>query len=177
MIQAATFEAIENAAKMFAAQPGPEPKSNGRFDVAAYLDHYGIGYKIKGNGSKTIYALDHCVFDPAHTNNDAAIFQFPDGKLGYKCHHDSCMGKGWQQARQAISGTDNLRDFMPGNESNTDNTGVESELTVCTLHEVNKMDKHFPEPIIDGLLEKGDSLLVTGPGGLGKSLVTLAIAV
>ena len=90
--------------------------NNGVLDVGAYLDHYGIGYKVKANGGRTDYALDHCVFDSSHVNNDAAIFQDADGKLGHKCFHDSCHGKGWKDVRQAISGDESLRQFMPGYE-------------------------------------------------------------
>jgi hypothetical protein len=165
---------------------GPQPPNDhqGGFDVSAYLNHYGISHKVKGNGSKVIYALDRCVFDAAHTNNDAAIFQFPDGKLGYKCHHNSCMGKGWIQARQAISGEDNLRAFVTGGSKIYSGTGQKRTdpppprpvIELVTLGEIHNMEAHFPDPIIDGLLDPGDSLLFTGSTGLGKSLVTTATA-
>ena len=37
------------------------------------------------------------------------------------------------------------------------------------------MEKEFPPPLIDGLLERGDSLLISGQGGLGKSLATMSV--
>lgn len=91
---------------------------SGGFDMEAYLNKYGIGYKIKGNGSKTIYALDHCVFDQSHVDNDAAFFKNDDGRLGFHCFHNSCSGKGWKDARMAISGDKSLREFMPGYDPN-----------------------------------------------------------
>ena len=97
-----------------------------------------------------------------------------DGRLGYKCFHDSCQSKGWREARQVISGTDNLKDFMLGEQApRTDKAGDKPELTIVTMGEIHRMKKEFPEPLIDGLLERGDSLLISGQGGLGKSLLAI----
>ena len=63
----------------------------GRFDVEAYLIHFGID--VAGNkqhGDSTLYLLKKCLFDPSHTEKDAAIGQTKDGNLFYKCFHDSC---------------------------------------------------------------------------------------
>lgn len=175
-MQAATVEAIKKAQQMFGVYHEQKQDTSGRFDVAAYLGHYGVAYKIKGNGGATIYQLDCCLFDSAHVR-DAAVIQQADGQLGYKCFHDSCQGKGWREARQVISGTDNLNDFMPGKQApRTDKTEDKPALTIVTMGEIHRMKKEFPKPLIEGLLEPGDSLLITGQGGLGKSLVTLSLA-
>ena len=97
---------------------GAMPQQSGGFDMAGYLNKYRIGYKIKGNGSKSIYALDHCVFNEGHIDNDAAFFKNDDGRLGYHCFHDSCQGQGWKDARMATSGDKSLREFMPGYDPN-----------------------------------------------------------
>ena len=99
--------------------PGGPAKSSGgsgdgRLDVGTYLAFYKVGFKVKPNGSGTTYALDHCPFDPSHVDNDAAIFQDISGKLGFKCFHDSCQGRGWKDARAAISGDVSLGAFMVG---------------------------------------------------------------
>lgn len=63
-------------------------------DLGEYLDSLGIKYgepKPYRTGQK--YILEHCVFDDSHTAPDAAVFQYPDGLLGYRCLHDSCQGK------------------------------------------------------------------------------------
>ena len=96
----------------------PKQKAGGprRVDVEAYLQIYKVGYKKKNDGTRTIYALDACPFDSSHVNNDAAIFQDADGKLGFKCFHDSCQGKGWKEARAAISQDVSLGAFMVGGD-------------------------------------------------------------
>ena len=98
---------------------------NGKLDVIKYLDHYGVSYKIKSKNGACLYCLDHCIFDEAHTRNESAIIQREDGLLMYQCFHNSCKGKQWRDARQIISGGDNLFTFMEG--LNFDNDGVHNE--------------------------------------------------
>ncbi len=59
---------------------------------------------------------------------------------------------------------------MPGKQE------IEQDIQLITLGDINKMSVEFPDPVIEGLLEVGDSLLITGKGGLGKSLMVIAIA-
>ena len=86
-----------------------------RLDVEAYCHAFGREvYGIKMNGGSTLYLLRECIFDPNHKNGEAAIGQTDDGKLFYQCFHDSCQGHTWKEAREAISGKDDLRPFMLG---------------------------------------------------------------
>jgi len=87
---------------------------NGKLDVSKYLDHYGIPYKIKSKNGACLYCLDHCVFDESHNGNESSIIQQESGKLLYQCFHNSCEGRTWKDARQMISGGDNLFSFMEG---------------------------------------------------------------
>jgi len=175
-MNSATLEAINKAGKMFAQSSGIQAvNKSGHVDVAAYLDHYGLDYKVKYSGNRTFYALKCCPFDSSHVNGDAAISQSTDGMLGFKCFHNSCQGKGWKEVREAISGSDSLKEFMVGMpEVQKADNEPQPEVTIVTLGEINSMERVFPPPLIDGLLERGDSLLISGQGGLGKSLLTLS---
>ena len=75
-----------------------------RLDVRKYLQYYEIGVKqVKiAEDGRTAYILNRCPFDPSHQGKDAAIFQDDNGKLGAKCFHDSCAGRGWAEFRNAI---------------------------------------------------------------------------
>lgn len=87
----------------------------GRMDVRAYLNHYGVEVlKTSQKAGSTFFCLQHCVFNPEHKHNEAAIVQASDGKLLYQCFHNSCQGKVWKDARQIISGDDKLAQFCVG---------------------------------------------------------------
>jgi putative DNA primase/helicase len=115
-------EAMDKAKTMFPAKAPETTPSNGngrKLDVDAYLDHYGIPYKKKTNGTGVIYGLlNGCIFDQGHTSNEAAIIQTGDGALLYQCFHDSCKSNPerlWKAARKIISGNDRLiTRFMRG---------------------------------------------------------------
>ena len=82
------------------SQAGPDW---GIWQVDKYLDHYGIVYNLKMAGSRKIYKLKQCLFDPSHSQNESAIVQDASGLITYQCFHDSCNYK-WKDARQKISG-------------------------------------------------------------------------
>ncbi|MHB8071545.1 MAG: DNA primase family protein [Candidatus Cryosericum sp.] len=90
-----------------------------RLDVAAYLAHYGREVsKVKDDGhGGQLFCLSECIFDPAHSPNEAAVGQSADGKLYYQCFHNSCRQHTWTEARAVISGHDKLTPFMPGRPS------------------------------------------------------------
>lgn len=88
-------------------QPQPDPQRryfrddhNGSdFDLEAFLERNGMTYKKKDGDRATIYALDHCPFDHNHTDGDSKIFHYPNGAIAFKCHHNSCRMKKWQDVR------------------------------------------------------------------------------
>jgi putative DNA primase/helicase len=78
------------------------------FDVAEYLRSHNIPFTIKrSSDAGTLFCLDTCLFNAGH-GKDAAIIQRPSGKLIYKCFHDSCKDKTWDDARKVISGDESL---------------------------------------------------------------------
>jgi hypothetical protein len=72
------------------------------FDVDAFLTRYGIAVAeriIEADGTIK-RRLERCPFNPDHETPDAAVFQMPDGKLGFRCLHTSCTGKHWKDFRR-----------------------------------------------------------------------------
>lgn len=69
------------------------------FDLVAFLAEHGLTYKEDNSDRAKIYKLDHCPFDDSHVNGDAKIFQYSNGAIAFKCHHNSCAGKKWQDVR------------------------------------------------------------------------------
>jgi hypothetical protein len=74
-----------------------------RFDVPAFLARHGIAVLYDApwsSGHK--WVLECCVWNPEHTDRSAVVVQFADGRLGAKCQHYSCAGRGWRELRAAL---------------------------------------------------------------------------
>jgi hypothetical protein len=139
-----------------------------RLDVRSYLEHYGRYGSEKQDGARTFYYLkDGCAFDPAHDGRDAAIVADDTGLVTYFCFHATCQGKTFAEARARISGDDDLSRFY-GKRARV--------IELVTIGDLRRLEITFPPPLIDGLLERGDSLVLSGKSGLGKSLATLPVA-
>ena len=78
--------------------------SYSNFDLLDFLKRLGIKYTHDFHEGANRYKLAHCPFNPAHGKGEAAIFQWPDGKLGFKCQHNSCADKHWQDVRALVDG-------------------------------------------------------------------------
>lgn len=98
--------ASEEAVRRLAAELPAEPVRPGRrkiaaqdFDLERFLDDAGLTYETDSNDRAKIYRLDHCPFDHNHTDGDAKIFQYADGAIAFKCHHNSCRQYKWQDVR------------------------------------------------------------------------------
>jgi len=102
------LEDIEMA-KEKGQEAGTTDPSDNKINLDKYLSEYDVPVKKKERqNKKTLYILEHCLFDQSHTGKDAAIIQHDDGRLGYHCFHDSCSDKHWKDARRIISGDDPL---------------------------------------------------------------------
>lgn len=98
---------IDVLQKLVEELPEEEPKRivkqssvQGDFSVTDWMDEHGIGYVNGGpweGGTK--YILDHCPFDSNHDGKDAMIFVQASGAIGFKCFHNSCRDRKWQDVR------------------------------------------------------------------------------
>lgn len=161
----------------------------GVLDVQSYLAHYGIEcVETKRHGNSTLFLLRNCVFDSTHTAKESAIGQNDDGTLFYQCFHESCQERSWKEARQLISGDDSLAPFMIGGhyreqraergqqeELGEEAREEETEITICTLGDIAEQE-FSDNPLIHHLLDENESLLLCGQSGIGKSLLTLQMA-
>ena len=146
---------------------------HGRLDVAKYLEHYEVKYtEVHGQDRKgrRRWALKECPFHADHGGRDSVILQEPEGKIGYKCWHDRCLGKGWKDVRQKIG---------PPLPEHYDRRSVQRTLANSqVVNEEGSKGKplHVGAPaghVVEELLELtqgwpkrvGNLLFVPGPGG------------
>lgn len=77
--------------------------SASEFDIENWMDEHGLEpLRSEAGTDCTIYPLAHCPFDPSHTNGDSKIFKYSNGAIAFKCHHNSCRGKMWQDVRELL---------------------------------------------------------------------------
>lgn len=77
------------------------PSAERTWDIRDVLRNAGIACREKPFAGGTALRLDRCLTSDEHTDG-AAIIEFPSGALAYRCHHASCAGKGWAEAKQAL---------------------------------------------------------------------------
>lgn len=69
------------------------------FDIEEWMSKHGIRYTTKEGSGYIKYVLDECPFDHNHKAPDSMILKQPSGAIGFKCLHDSCQGRKWQDVR------------------------------------------------------------------------------
>lgn len=69
------------------------------FDIREWLFTHGLTYKEDIGRDCQMFLLDECPFDHSHRNGDSKIFAYSNGAIAFKCHHNSCKGKKWQDVR------------------------------------------------------------------------------
>lgn len=85
------------------------PARVGALNLPDFLNRLGIDREQDRHEGRERYRLAHCPFNDAHGKGEAAIFRSDDGMLGFKCQHDSCAGKGWQDVRALVDGPRDVR--------------------------------------------------------------------
>jgi uncharacterized protein DUF3987 len=77
------------------------PAPTGTFDVEGFLTRYGVEVSERTTepDDSIKWTLSHCPFNPDHVK-DVAVYQYPDGKLGFHCFKSSCAGKHWRDFRR-----------------------------------------------------------------------------
>lgn len=77
--------------------------TQGEFDIEKWMDEHGLEPIGMDKGTDcVIYPLANCPFDSSHTNGDSKIFRYTDGAIAFKCHHNSCRGRKWQDVRELL---------------------------------------------------------------------------
>ena len=171
------------------------------FDIIDFMSRHGITYKNMGGNDRAseVYALDHCPFNPDHRNGDAKIFQYSDGRIAFKCHHNSCKGYKWEDVRlkyepDAYEWKDDSARFDAGWFEHITKRAAQQAAEIVQSEakkekrELRKLKtaadllkKNIPDPVVfigtdseEPLLVEGTCILSAKPK-LGKSWFCLAI--
>lgn len=88
-----------------------------KFNVKDFIAKHGMTYEEDSNDRAKIYKLDECPFDPSHKDGDAKIFEYSNGAIAFKCHHNSCRGYKWQDVRKKFEPDAYEQDFNRDDEA------------------------------------------------------------
>jgi hypothetical protein len=70
-------------------------------DIRAVLAEHEIAFTEVTKSYGTVLKLDRCLTSTEHEDG-ASITIMANGALAYRCHHASCAGKGWAEAKAAL---------------------------------------------------------------------------
>ncbi|MDD2743385.1 MAG: YfjI family protein [Rhodocyclaceae bacterium] len=90
-------------------KPHQASQPQGSFNLPDFMGRLGIAYEVDQHEGRDRYKLQHCPFNPEHGKGEAAVFQNASGAIGFKCQHDSCADKHWQEVRALIDGSKEQR--------------------------------------------------------------------
>ena len=71
------------------------------FDLEAFLREHHIEYEARERQGGTQYIV-RCPWHELHSSHsyaDSAIYQYADGRIGYKCLHAHCADRTWRDFR------------------------------------------------------------------------------
>jgi len=124
-----------------------------------FLAAHGIGHHGLADGAikgQSKWVLNECPFNPDHTGKDAAVF-LTEGKLGFRCLHNSCTENHWKQFRIRIEELSGKKVYFGGGGegkaySGKVLVGVWSEADAILQADIQAMDDIpvFPEMCLEG---------------------------
>nr|VFJ59755.1 MAG: Protein of unknown function (DUF3987) [Candidatus Kentron sp. FW] len=137
------------------AQPSSHLQRAG-FNLPDFLVRLGIPYEQDQHEGCDRYKLVHCPFDPEHGKGDAAIFQRSNGVLGFKCLHNACADKRWQDVRALVDGA---RETGVWSDNSTNNW-PEPKPIRASLHPIPPFDPHvlLPDALRDWVVDEADRM-------------------
>lgn len=114
-----------------------------------------------------------CPWNADHTNGSFVIIEFASGAPSAMCQHNGCKGKGWYEFRKLYE-----PDWEPGQGARTDLVDNVNEvnhrapLQIIRAVDLIAENPELHEPIIDGLLRRGEVGNVVAAPKTGKTYLT-----
>jgi len=127
-----------------------------------------------------VYELDACLTSDDHEDG-AAIIELTSGALAYRCHHNSCMGRGWSDVREALGLPHRQADERPQVTPAPKpiplhgSRGADGRARLV-LTRISDVKPEAVKWLVPGLIPLGKITIVDGDPGLGKSTLLVDIA-
>lgn len=150
------------------------------FNLENWLNEHSIEYSKKSWNDCTKYVLAHCPFDENHKSPDSCIIQQGDGAIGFKCFHDHCQDKKWQDVRRlyeptAYEAKDDNDERLNGwtqHKATSQTTDVPDITIVAPMFETVAMINARPEQV-EEFIPTGVTKMDKALRGLAKGRISL----
>ena len=191
--------------ELAAIMPDPEEKApatkiqkhKGDFDIEQWLSDHMIGVNRVNHTSDGAvkYVLDECPFNSSHKAPDSMVIVQPSGAIGFRCLHNSCMGKTWQELRlmyepDAYDDKDAERDERYNNgwkehkqymitKMTDDVEAIKNNLPNLNIISASNLQQMaFPDTYyaVIGMIPEGETV-IAAPPKTGKSWLMLAMCI
>lgn len=149
-----------------------EKQVNGKaLDIDAFIEEHGIEVeRVKQQDGCTVHRLMECPWNEAHSDgcvDGAAIIRYDNGALQFKCHHNHCQDKKWQDFRVFYE-QDAYRRDVEGQPQHTQGQ-------IYTGRELMGMTFKATQWAVEGVLPEG-AYLLAGKPKQGKSWMAFGLA-
>ena len=197
-IEPTRFDCVRAVAALLPEPEKPTYRNNyaepGAFSVDDFVHSNGIevAKDFTENGVRKLI-LKECPFDANHKAPDAAIFVMQSGALGFRCLHNSCRDKRWQDLRKLYDPMcyerrqQENRTLMPRprKKPKADDFLQHTKAPFLRLQDIEVIDRSKIVSIKTGIeeldkkligLNKGELSIWSGGNGSGKSTMLSQIA-
>ena len=130
-------DAVEEVKPVAAKYNNYDPNN---FDLIGWMQRHGMGFREKNfaDGGRK-FVLDECPFNGNHKAPDSMLILQPDGRIGFKCLHNSCRDKTWRDVWMMLDPT--LYDAVTAEEDRRIEEGWKR-------HNANRQDLPFREEVL-----------------------------
>lgn len=181
-IDKAYFEKIVAAFMTPNSRPSSENNyGRGKFSLESFLKSYNIAFEQRSIAGGRKYILKECPFNSEHKSPDSAVFEFEDGRLGFKCFHNSCSSYHWKEFREKIEPfvlqkkNYGVKDFVDFKQSEVQEENVWlgfEQINSSQANDILRIPTGYNEldRSLGGGLAAGGLSVLTGVNGCGKTV-------
>lgn len=181
-IDKAYFEKIVAAFMMPNTRPSSENNyGRGKFSLESFLKSHNIAFEQRSIAGGRKYILKECPFNSEHKSPDSAVFEFEDGRLGFKCFHNSCSSYHWKEFREKIEPfvlqkkNYGVKDFVDFKQSEVQEENVWlgfEQINSSQANDILRIPTGYNEldRSLGGGLAAGGLSVLTGVNGCGKTV-------
>ena len=141
-----------------------------------FLDFYGLDFKPRHKEKDGwSWQLIPCPFDATHNIGEVGVSLSTDGKMGFKCFHNSCEGRNWQTFREHLEKTQDKKFFFSSNTKEAVHPNAETK-TSLIFEKASCIKPEVLNWLWPNRVPFGKMTLFVGHPGIGKGMATMEIA-